>query len=67
MASRSWATVAKEPCTTYVTNNAGKSGKVTTIWEKKETDLTLRPILRRSRPELETLIPLGRVGIQFTH
>ena len=50
MAPRNWATVAEESCTTYLTTDVGKSGKVATIWEREETDLTLRPIFRQSRP-----------------
>ena len=50
MAPRDWATVAEESCTTYLTTDVGKSGKVATIWEREETDLTLRPIFRQSRP-----------------
>lgn len=52
MALGKWATRAVESRTTDLMNDGSKSGRVATIWEKEETDLTLRPILGRVRPEL---------------
>ena len=53
MAPRKWATGAEEWCTTGMKADGSKTGRVATLQEWENTALTVRPIVRRGRPEFE--------------